>query len=177
MISAIGYESICCFGGSFGAGILTKTMCVAPEKIKCTVLYVPSGIKNAPSINSMSMMFPMIMYWITHENQWLRKCMLPMALTEVNITDDIYETAKLSIDHSKVKTGMPGNATKKDMKKCKAPVLVMAAEKDCLFPAKGVLSRAQRIIENRTTYLLKGRGHMSSLTEEEKQRIIDFLRE
>lgn len=177
VISAIGYESICCFGGSFGAGILTKTMCVAPEKIKRAVLYVPSGIKNAPSINSMSMMFPMIMYWITHENQWLRKCMLPMALTEVNITDDIYETAKLSIDHSKVKTGMPSNATEKDMKKCKAPVLVMAAEKDCLFPAKGVLSRAQRIIENCTTYLLKDRGHMSSLTEEEKQGIIDFLRE
>lgn len=177
VISAIGYESISCFGGSFGAGILAKTMCVSPEKIKRAVLYVPSGIKNAPTINSMSMMFPMIMYWITHEDKWLKKCMIPMAVSEENITDDIYETAKLSINHSKVKTGMPSNVLEKDMKKCKASTLVMAAEKDCLFPAKGVIPRAKRIIENCTTYLVEGRGHMSSLTEEEKQMITEFLRQ
>ena len=177
VISAIGYESISCFGGSFGAGILAKTMCVSPEKIKRAVLYVPSGIKNAPAINSMSMMFPMIMYWITHEDKWLKKCMLPMAVSEENITDDIYDTAKLSINHSKVKTGMPSNVSGKDMKKCKAPTLVMAAEKDCLFPAKGVIPRAKRIIENCTTYLVESRGHMSSLTEKEKQMITEFLRQ
>lgn len=177
VISAIGYESISCFGGSFGAGILAKTMCVSPEKIKRAVLYVPSGIKNAPTINSMSMMFPMIMYWITHEDKWLKKCMLPMAISEENITDDIYDTAKLSINHSKVKTGMPSNVSGKDMKKCKAPTLVMAAEKDCLFPAKGVIPRARRIIENCTTYLVESRGHMSSLTEKEKQMITEFLRQ
>lgn len=32
VISAIGYESICCFGGSFGAGILAKAMCAAPPE-------------------------------------------------------------------------------------------------------------------------------------------------
>lgn len=72
VISAIGYESICCFGGSFGAGIIAKTMCVAPKKVKRAVLYVPSGIKNAPAVNSMSMMLPMIMYWITHKDKWLK---------------------------------------------------------------------------------------------------------
>lgn len=176
VIEALGYDSICCFGGSFGAGILAKTMCAAPHKVKRAVLYVPSGIKNAPAINSMSMMFPMIMYWITHQDKWLKKCMLPMAVTEKNITEDIYETAKLSINHSKVKTGMPSNVKEKDMRKCEAPTLVMAAEKDCLFPAKGVLPRAERIIKNVKTYLLEGRGHMSSLRDEEKQMIVEFLK-
>lgn len=175
VISAIGYESICCFGGSFGAGIIAKTMCVEPEKVKNAVLYVPSGIKNAPAIRSLNMMLPMILYWITHEDKWLKRCMLPMAVVEDNITEDIFETAKLSIEYSKVKTGMPSNVPEKDMKKCKAPTLVMAAEKDCLFPAKDVIPRAKRIIENCTTYLLKDRGHMSSLMEEEKQMIIEFL--
>lgn len=175
VISAIGYKSICCFGGSFGAGILAKTMCVAPEKVKSAVLYVPAGIKNAWVFNSLGMMFPMLMYWITHKDRWLKKCMLPMAVTEENITDDIYETARLSIDHTKVKTGMPSNVAEKDMKKCKAPTLVMAAEKDCLFPAKGVLPRAEQMLENCTAYLLEGRGHMSSLTKEEKQMIVEFL--
>lgn len=175
VISAIGYESICCFGGSFGAGILAKTMCVASEKVKRAVLYVPSGIKNAPAICSLNMMLPMILYWVTHEDKWLKKCMLPMAVVEENITEDIFETAKLSIEYSKVKTVMPSNVVEKDIKECKAPTLVMAAEKDCLFPAKGVIPRAKQIIEECNTYLIKGRGHMNSLTEEEKQMIVEFL--
>lgn len=175
VISAIGYESISCFGGSFGAGILAKTMCVAPKKIKRAVLYVPSGIKNAPSANSMNMMLPMIMYWITKDEKWLKKCMLPMAITEENIPEDIYETAKLSINYSKVKVKMPSNVSEQDMKKCEAPTLIMAAEKDCLFPAKSVIPRAKRIITNCTAYLVESRGHMNNLTNKEKQLIIDFL--
>ena len=176
VIDGLGYDSICCFGGSFGAGILAKTMCATPGKVKRAVLYVPSGIKNAPAISSMSMMFPMVMYWLTHEDKWLKKCMLPMAITEENITEDIYETAKLSINHSKVKAGMPSNVREKDMQKCEAPALVMAAEKDCLFPAKGVLPRAEKIIKNVMTYLLEDRGHMSHLTENEKRMIVEFLK-
>ena len=175
IIETLGYDKISCFGGSFGAGIIAKTMCVVPNKMEKVVLYVPSGISNAPSINSISMMIPMIMYWITHKDKWLRKCILPMAIVEENITDDIYETAKLSIDFSKIKTGMPSNVKSEDMKKCKAPTLVMAAEMDCLFPAKQVIPRAEKIIDNCTTYLLKARGHMHFLTEDEKKMIVDFL--
>lgn len=176
VISALGHESLCCFGGSFGAGVLAKTMCVVPEKVKRAVLYVPAGINNAPAINSMSMMFPMMMYWVTHEDRWLRKCMIPMAVNEENITEYIYETAKLSITYAKVKTTMPGNVAEKYMRKCKAPTLVMAAEKDCLFPAKRVLPRAKQLLENCSVYLLEGRGHMNSLTEKEKRMIVEFLK-
>lgn len=175
VIDAIGQRNICCFGGSFGAGIICKTMCASPEKVKRAVLYVPSGIKNAPAIRSMGMMLPMLMYWITQKDKWLKKCMLPMAVSEENITEDIYETAKLSIRYAKVKTGMPSDAAERLIRQCKANVLVMAAEKDCLFPAKGVLARAKKIMENVTVYLLKDRGHMNSLTEQEKQMIVDFF--
>lgn len=51
----------------------------------------------------------------------------------------------------------------------------MAAEKDGLFRAKGVLPRTKEIIENVSTYLLEWRGHMNSLAEDEKQMIIEFL--
>lgn len=175
VIDKLGFESMDLFGGSFGAGIIAKTMCEVPDQVKRVVLYVPSGIKNAPSIKSVSMMFPMIMYWITKKDKWLNKCILPMAISEENITDDIYQTAKLSIDYAKVKTAMPSNVDEKRMKKCKAPTLVMAAEKDCLFPGEGVIERAERIIPDCQTYLLKDRGHMNVLTDNEKKLITDFL--
>lgn len=176
VISALGFEKIRCFGGSFGAGILAKTMCVAPEKIEKAVLYVPSGIKNAPAINLVSMAFPMLLYWITHQRKWLIKCMLPMAVTEDNIDNDSFQTAKCSIDNAKIKAGMPSNVKPNDMRKCLAPTLVLAGEKDCMFPADLVIPQAEKIIANCTTYLLQGRGHMNKLTETEKQSIINFLR-
>ena len=175
VIDELGFESICLFGGSFGAGIAAKTMCVAPEKVKRGVLYVPSGIKNAPAIKSINMMFPMMMYWITHKDKWLKKCVLPMAVTEDNITDDIYETAKLSIDYSKVKAGMPSDVEEHLIRNCQAPILVLAAEKDCLFPGAGVIRRTEQIIANSTTCLLKDRGHMNCLSDKEKQMIVEFL--
>ena len=55
--------------------------------------------------------------------------------------------------------------------------LVMGAEKDCLFPGAGVIERAEKIIPNCKTYLLRGRGHMHFLTDEEKKMIVDFLLE
>ena len=101
---------------------------------------------------------------------------MPMAITEDNITDDIFQTAKLSIDHVRVKTTMPSDVDEDRMKKCIAPALVMGAEKDCLFPGPGVIERAERIIPNCKTYLLRGRGHMHFLTDDEKEMIVEFLK-
>lgn len=174
VIEGLGYDRMCLFGGSFGGGIVAKAMCEVPDWVKKAVLYIPSGINNAPAIKSARMMIPMILYWTTHREKWLKKCFMPMAITEDNITDDIFQTAKLSIDYVKVKTAMPSDVDEDRMKKCEAPSLVMGAEKDCLFPGPGVIERAERIIPNCKTYLLRRRGHMHFLTDEEKEMIVDF---
>ena len=69
--------------------------------------------------------------------------------------------------------GHPGKSAENSL----PPALVMGAEKDCLFPGAGVIERAEKIIPNCTTYLLRGRGHMHFLTDEEKKMIVDFLLE
>lgn len=176
IINKLGYPSICCFSGSFGAGIIAKTMCVCPDLVERAVLYIPSGINNAPAIGNIRMLLPMIMYWATHNDHWLKQCMIPMALTPDNITNDSFETAKMSITYAKIKTAMPSNVSAKRMSLCNAPTLVMAAERDCLFPAQRVIPRANIIIRNCETYLLKNRGHMHFLTDDEKNLIVTFLK-
>lgn len=176
VISGLGYESISCFGGSFGAGVLVKTMCVSPEKVRRSVLLVPSAIKNAMSVKSMNMMFPMIMYWITRKREWFIKCILPMALREENITDDILITAKCSIDNARIKSIMPQDEKESELRKYSNPVLVMAAEKDCLFPGDKVIVQAQKVWKQCNTYLLADRGHINELTREEKELIISALK-
>lgn len=175
VIKRLGFKEMACFGGSFGAGILVKAMCVAPEVIKCSVLIVPSAIQNAPTYKIVSMAFPMLMYWLTHKEKWFIKCILPMAITASNITEDILETARCSIDNAKIKAVMPKNESCKNLCKYQKPVLIMAAEKDCLFPAKAVLLKAKKVWKQSERYLLKNRGHINELTNEEKKMIIDFL--
>ncbi|BCN30904.1 alpha/beta fold hydrolase [Anaeromicropila herbilytica] len=175
VITGIGYEKIACFGGSFGAGVLVKTMCVSPQLIERSALLVPSAICNAPAYKSMNMLAPMILYWITHKRSWFIRCILPMAITEENILDDIIDTAKCSIDNAKIKTGMPSNESDESLSRYKGPVLIMSAEKDCLFPGQMVIERAKKIWKHANTYLLKDRGHIHVLTEEEKNMLKDFL--
>lgn len=175
VIKGLGFHEMACFGGSFGAGILVKAMCVAPEVIKRSVLIVPSAIQNAPAYKNINMAFPMLMYWLTHKEKWFIKCILPMAITESNITGDILATARCSIDNVKIKSVMPQNESCKNLCKYQNPVLVMAAEKDCLFPAKGVLLKAKKVWTQSKIYLLKDRGHINELTNEERKMIIGFL--
>ncbi|MDD3402414.1 MAG: hypothetical protein PHQ72_03525 [Hespellia sp.] len=133
-------------------------------------------MKNEPAIKLIRMAFPMIMYWITHNQKWFIKCMMPMAVTVDNIDDDIFETAKCSIDNAKIKAGMPSNVNPKDMRKCLAPTLVLAGENDCMFPADLVIPQSEKIITNCTTYLLQDRGHMNKLTKTEQDKVIEFLK-
>lgn len=175
VIKGLGFSEMACFGGSFGAGILVKAMCEAPEMIARSALLVPSAIKNASRIKGISMVFPMLMYCLTHKEKWFVKCLLPMAIKESNITEDILETARCSIDNTKIKSAMPKNESVESLRKYQNPVLVMAAEKDCLFPAKKVLPQAQKVWKQSVTYLLGERGHIHELTDDEKKMIADFL--
>lgn len=175
VIKSLGLARMACFGGSFGAGIMVKAMCVAPEVIERSVLLVPAAIKNAPAYKSINMTFPMLMYWMTHKEKWFIRCLLPMALKEENISDDILVTARCSIDHAKIKSVMPQNERSENLCKYRNPVLVMAAEKDCLFPAGNVLPVVRKVWKQSITYLMKDRGHINELTDTEKMMIVDFL--
>ncbi|MEQ6357072.1 alpha/beta hydrolase [Lysinibacillus sp. M3] len=175
VITALGFDRIACFGTSFGGGVLAKLMCTAPEKVKKSVLIVPSGINNAFPISTVKMMIPLLKYKLTKNEKYIKKTALFMAINEEILDKDTLNMVKDSFDHVKTKIGMPSNVSEQLMQQCKAPTLIMAAEKDCLFPAEKVLPRAQRIIPNNTVHMLKGCGHMHMMPEREQKMIVDFL--
>ena len=177
VISKLGYESIACFSGSFGSGVLAKTVCIAPQKIKKALLYVPSGINNAFPLKYFGMLMPMAMFLITNKDKWLIKTLLPLSINEENIDKNLFKTAKLSIKYSKIKTGMPSNVDTKFLKRYTNPVLVMVGEKDIMFPASKVIERVKSVLPQSITYILKDRGHINILTTKEKEMILKFFKE
>lgn len=163
VIDKLGYEKIACFGGSFGGGVLAKLLCVSPQKVRKAVLVVPAGISNALPISSLKMMIPLIQYRITKNKKYLIRTALYMALYEEVLDGDTLDIVKDSFDNVKTKVGMPTNIEAKKLSDYHAPTLVIASEKDCLFPAKKVLARAKQIIPSCSVYELKGSGHMHVL--------------
>lgn len=176
VITQIGYESMLCFGGSFGGGILAKLLCVAPQMVRKAVLVVPAGISNAFPISSAKMMIPLIEYGITKKEKYLIKTALYMALHKKVLDKDTLDIVRDSFDNVKTKVGMPTNVQPKKLSSYTSPTLVIAGEKDCLFPAKKVLPKAKEIFRNCKTYMLKDSGHMHVLQKQEKDMIIDFLK-
>lgn len=176
VIDKIGYDKINCFGISFGGGVLAKLMCVAPEKVEKAVLIVPSGINNAFPISTAKMLIPLIQYRFTKKEKYLKNTILYMAINDEVIDKDTLDIVKDSFDNVKTKIGMPTNIKASLLNNYKAPTLVIAAENDCLFPAKRVLTRAKNIISNCKVHMLKGSGHMHILPQYEKKLITDFLK-
>lgn len=176
VIAQIGYESMLCYGCSFGGGILAKLLCVAPQRVKKAVLVVPAGISNAFPISSAKMMIPLIGYRITKKEKYLIKTALYMALHESVLDKDTLDIVRDSFDNVKTKVGMPTNVQPQRLSAYTSPTLVIAGEKDCLFPAKKVLPKAKEIIQNCKTYMLRDSGHMHILQEQERGMIIDFLK-
>ncbi|MDP4222160.1 MAG: alpha/beta hydrolase [Bacteroidota bacterium] len=178
VIDGLGFKKMICMGGSYGGGVLMKLMCVSPQKILKAILLVPSGICNASNTGIMfSMGMPMILYRITHNGKWLKKAILPMALDENEIDEDTFEMVKCAFDNVRVKAGMPSNVKRSDMKNYTAPTLIITGEKDVIFPGEKVINRAKKIIPNVKTYLMKGSGHMCSLSSEKNRHALEIVAE
>ncbi len=177
VIDQLGYDKIACFGISFGGGILAKLICVAPEKVKKSVLIVPAGISNALPISSVKMMIPLLQYRMTKKKKYLIKTALFMALHEDVLDEDTLDTVKDSFDNVKTKVGMPTNIEEQKLSGYHSPTLVIASEKDCLFPAKKVLAIAKQIFTDCRIYELKESGHMHILPPSIKNTIVEFLKE
>lgn len=177
VIDKLGYDKMACFGGSFGGGVLAKLICVTPKKVEKAVLVVPAGINNALPILSIKMMIPLLQYCMTKKEKYLIKTALYMSLHEDILDEDTLDIVKDSFDNVKTKVGMPTNIKTQKLSGYNSPTLVVASEKDCLFPSEKVLARAKRIFINCRTYELKGSGHMHILPQNIKNMIVNFLKE
>lgn len=176
VIDKLGYDKISCFGGSFGGGVLAKLICIAPEKVEKAVLVVPAGINNSLPISSAKMMLPLLQYRMTKKEKYLFKTALYMALHEDVLNRDTLDIVKDSFDNVKTKVGMPTNIKGHKLSEYNSPTLVIASEKDCLFPAEKVLARAKQIFTNCKAIELKDSGHMHILPQNIKNIIVEFLK-
>jgi len=134
--------------GSYGAGILLNAAAYAPERISKAVVMIPSGLVSIPwRTMFFDLLLPLMAYRLAPSRERLLRVLRPMFL-ENPIPVDVIEITEAVFEHVYIEAEMPRNVTRDEMTPFKAPVLVLAAEKDRLFPAPKVVARAQQVFQN-----------------------------
>jgi pimeloyl-ACP methyl ester carboxylesterase len=134
-------------GGSYGAGILLRAAIYAPERISKAVLFIPSGLVSIPVSTMLYMLWWLGIYRLAPTPGRLKRIMRPMFKDEP-IDDEVLEITEAVFRLMHIEPEMPNNVRGEDLTRFKAPTLVIAAEKDGLFPAEAVVRRAYEVFPN-----------------------------
>jgi len=134
--------------GSYGAGILLRTAVTAPERISKAILMIPSGLVSIPLRTMLfELLIPLMIYQLAPSRARLMRILRPMFVAEP-ISEMVLETTEAVFKHVNIEPEMPRNVTRSELSRFSAPVLVLAAEKDRLFPARQVVARAPQVFQN-----------------------------
>jgi pimeloyl-ACP methyl ester carboxylesterase len=174
VLDGLGLESAAFVGGSYGAGIILRLAAFAPSRITKMALFVPSGIVGVPLHSMMWRIgLPFTLYLLFPNQKRLVQAVRWMG---DEIEEDVLELVKTVFEQVKVEAEMPRPATKTELLGFHAPTLIVAAEKDAMFPGDAVIQRGREIIPNLVAAeCLKGGTHYSS--RQDMATIIQRIRE
>jgi pimeloyl-ACP methyl ester carboxylesterase len=166
-------------GGSYGAGILLRTAACAPNRIAKAVIFIPAGIVSIPLSTLLRLLFSLARYQLRPNRENVRRLMQPMFAAEP-VEELALEATELVMRHVHIEPEMPRNVTRAELRRFTAPTLLLAAEKDQLFPGTAVLRRARQVFPNLVAAeLIEGCPHFipERFHPQLNQRIAAFLKE
>jgi pimeloyl-ACP methyl ester carboxylesterase len=176
ILDGLGLDRTAFIGGSFGAGIILRLAAYAPRRITKMALFVPSGIVAVPLASMLfRILLPYLLYRVRPSHQRLYQAVQWMWS---DIEDDVLELIEAVFQNVRLEAGMPRPVTESELANFKAPTLVIAAEKDAMFPGEAVIKRAREIFTNlKVAECLKGGTHYSSKHDLEyvNKRIAEFM--
>jgi pimeloyl-ACP methyl ester carboxylesterase len=144
----LGLKRAAMMGGSYGAGILLNAMVCIPERIVKAVLFIPSGFVSMPArVMWGGFVLPLVRYTLAPGDRNLEWLLRPM-FGEYPIDPEAVESSRMTFRHVHIEPNMPKNVSRKELARCRAPVLVLPGEHDLLFPAQSVIRRAKQVIPN-----------------------------
>jgi len=148
VLDALDLECPAFMAGSYDAGILLNTAAYAPERISKAVVMIPSGLVSIPwQTMFFELLLPLIAYRLAPSRERLLRVLYPMFLDDP-IPEDVIEITEAVFAYVHIEPEMPRNITREEMASFKAPVLVLSAENDHLFPARKVVARAKDVFQN-----------------------------
>ncbi|MCM3236564.1 alpha/beta hydrolase [Heyndrickxia oleronia] len=148
-------------GPSYGAGIILRLATFMPDKIDCSVLVSPAGIRLGSKIRMIKdILLPLVLFNGTSSQKYLNKItdtMSDNSMREIDkkIIGDVFKYIRLEQE-------MPKLTTKEELSHYSSPTLIIAGKKDIFFPESRLNKVAREIIPNLIAFKTYDMGHFPS---------------
>lgn len=148
-------------GPSYGGGIVLRLAAFMPEKVACSVLVAPSGLKLGSKMKMIQkILLPMIWFKATSSQKPLQKIADIMSFNSMkeidkNIIGEIFTHVRLEQD-------MPKLTEKRELLNYSSPTMVLVGKRDIFFPDEKVIKTAKAIIPNLVSTITYDMGHFPS---------------
>ncbi|WP_461610481.1 alpha/beta fold hydrolase [Cytobacillus kochii] len=148
-------------GPSYGAGIILRLATFMPDKIDCSVLVSPAGIRLGSKMRMIKdILLPLVLYNGTSSQKYLNKItdiMSDNSMREIDkqIIGDVFKYIRLEQE-------MPKLTTKEELTHYSSPTLIIAGKKDIFFPESRLNKVAREIIPNLIAFKTYDMGHFPS---------------
>jgi pimeloyl-ACP methyl ester carboxylesterase len=179
VLDALGLRRPAFLAGSYGAGILLRAATYAPYRIDKAVLFIPSGLVSIPIGTMLYLLWWMGIYRLAPSRARLKRILWPIVKDEP-IDEDLLEITEAVFRYTRIEAEMPRNVKREELVNFDSPTLVLAAEKDGLFPADRVVERAREVFPNLVaTEVIPGATHYLPVRHRKylNERCARFLQE
>jgi pimeloyl-ACP methyl ester carboxylesterase len=146
VLDGLGLPSAAFVGASYGAGVLIRLAGLAPERIDRAVLVVPAGLSPVPVRSMLTLAAGYLGYRYAGRRGLVERTVRQLAGPRPDPM--MVESTALAFSGTALDTEMPRIATADELRGLTAPVLVLAGQRDPLFPPGLVLPAARRVFAN-----------------------------
>jgi pimeloyl-ACP methyl ester carboxylesterase len=177
VMTSLDLDHAAALGVSYGAGIVMRLATVAPRRLDKVALVVPSGLVKPKMMSMMRMVVPWLQHTVSPSRQSVVRMLQPL-FADTPADDEAVDTFSVIFENVRIERGLPRPTDAHELGDLDAPVLVIAAELDVLFPASLVIPRAQEIIPNLyAAEQISGSGHYPSPEDRQSisKRVTEFL--
>ena len=146
VLDGFGLTSAAFIGASYGAGVFLRLAALAPDRIDRAVLVVPAGLTEVPLRSMLSLAAGYLGYQFAGRRGLVEATVRQLA--GPNPDPLMVESTALAFRGTALDTEMPRLVAPDELRGLTAPVIVIAGERDPLFPPVRVLPRAREVFAN-----------------------------
>ena len=161
VMDALGLPDVVVVGASYGAGIVLRLAALSPGRVNRAALIVPAGLSAIPTGSMARLGAAYLADRVTRRRSIVEDVVRRLSAGPPD--ELMVESTLLAFRGTKLDTEMPRLATAQELAGFDAPVMVVAAERDPLFPPDRVIPAARRLFPNLVSgEVLRDAGHMLS---------------
>lgn len=181
VLGGLGIERAAMLGMSGGAYAVLRAAAVIPARVERAVLLVPEGLSTArPLAFLMEVLWPMIRYQLRPGEANARRVMAVLTgLRAEEVPASAIERFRLCLDHVKAIADRGPMLSAEELAGFVAPVCIVAAGRDAVFPGEAAVQRARRVFNNLVDVVFlseAGHVHPDVVGPEVARRVGEFLR-